>query len=280
MTVPRRPLRAIPPLVAVLASAITVLASATAGARGVARVVAVPPVDARFSYQIGGAFPPPPGTGIVDRDWHDTPAPGIFSICYVNAFQAQPEDVGSWKASHPSLLLRRAGRLVVDQDWNEPLLDTSTAAKRRGLAAIVGSWIDRCARKGFRGVEPDNLDSWTRSHGLLTETDNLAYAQLLIARAHRDGLSIAQKNASELGAVGRHLGFDFAIAEECQPYNECTGYLGAYGNHVIEIEYPDNGGAANFALACRLRGGTISIVYRDRNVTPAGHPGFLEQHCA
>jgi hypothetical protein len=67
--------------------------------------------------------------------------------------------------------------------------------------------------------------------------------------------------------------------EECQPYAECGAYVRAYGREVIEIEYPDNGGLAGFAAACRARGNRISIVYRDRNVTPAGQPGYIEQHC-
>ena len=257
-----------------LAAACLLLAVGAAGA-----AVGPPPPHAAFSYQIGGAFPPPGGVAVVDRDRHDAPAPGAYGICYVNAFQAQPEELAWWRSRHPSLLLRRGGRPVVDTGWNEQLLDTSTAAKRRELAAVVDGWIDGCARAGYRAVEPDNLDSYTRSRGALTSADNLAFARLLIARAHADGLAIAQKNAAELAAAGRRLGFDFAIAEECQAYDECGGYLRAYGDEVIEIEYPDNGGAANFQRACALRGARISIVYRDRNVTPAGRPGFVERRC-
>ncbi len=239
-----------------------------------------PPPHAAFSYQIGGAFPPAAGVTVVDRDRHDAPALGAYGICYVNAFQAQPEELAWWRARHPSLLLRRRGRPVVGAAWNEQLLDTSTPAKRRGLAAVVDGWMDGCARAGFRAVEPDNLDSWTRSRGALTAADNLALARLLIVHAHADGLAIAQKNAAELAATGRRLGFDFAIAEECQAYDECGSYVRAYGAEVIEIEYPDNGGLANFERACALRGARISIVYRDRNVTPAGHPGFVERRCS
>jgi hypothetical protein len=197
----------------------------------------------------------------------------------MNAFQAQPEELGWWRSHYPSLLLRGGGRPVIDNAWNEQLLDTSTVAKRRSLAGIIGRWIDRCARVGYRAVEPDNLDSWTRSGGALTAADNLALARLLIARAHAAGLAIAQKNAAELARTGRRIGFDFAIAEECQAFGECDRYLSAYGDRVIEIEYPDNGRERNFELACRLRGNRISIVYRDRDVTPAGHPGFIERRC-
>ncbi len=204
---------------------------------------------------------------------------GLYNVCYVNAFQTQPDEWGWWQARHRRLLLARHGRPILDRAWNEQLLDTSTRAKRRALLRIVGGWIDGCARAGYQAVEPDNLDSWDRSHGGLTRADNLAFASRLIARAHARGLAIAQKNAAEVAPIGRRLGFDFAVAEECQPNAECDAYLRAYGNEVIEIEYPDNGGAQNFAAACRARGARISISYRDRDVTPAGRRGHLERTC-
>ena len=263
-----------------------VLAKTWSGARaqrGSADVAAgrgvPPPPHTGFSYQIGGPFRTGPGVQVVDRDWHVAPAPQAYGICYVNAFQAQPEDHAWWSSRHRSLLLRQRGRPVIDTAWNEQLLDTSTRVKRRALAGIIGGWIDSCARAGYRAVEPDNLDSWTRSRGALTVSENLALARLLILRAHADGLAIAQKNAAELASAGRRLSFDFAIAEECQAFQECGSYLHAYGDRVIEIEYPDDGGLHNFLNACRLRGNRISIIYRDRAVTPGGHPGFIERRC-
>jgi hypothetical protein len=263
---------------------VTAEVAADVGARNVKRAVSnravsPPPTHAAFSYQIGGSFRPDPGVRVVDRDRHTAPAAGTYGICYVNAFQAQADELAWWRSKHPSLLLLRGGRPVTDRAWSEQLLDTSTPVRRRALADIVGSWIEGCARLGYRAVEPDNLDSFTRSRGALTAADNLAFARLLIARAHAHGLAIAQKNAAGLATTGHRIGFDFAIAEECQPFGECRSYLSAYGDRVIEIEYPDNGGERNFARACRLRGSRISIVYRDRNVTPAGHSGFIERRC-
>jgi hypothetical protein len=266
------------PLWAALARAWSGASPQRIKARGASAEVAPPP-HAAVSYQIGGPFRPAAGVRIVDRDWHVRPAVGAYGICYVNSYQAQPEELSWWRARHPSLLLRRDGQPVIDTNWNEQLLDTSTPAKRRAIAAIVGRWIRSCARAGYRAVEPDNLDSFTRSRGTLTASDNLALAQLLIARAHAAGLAIGQKNAADLAGAGRRLGFDFAIAEECQPYSECGRYLSAYGDRVIEIEYSDNGGLPTFDLACRLRGDRISVVYRDRNVTPAGRPGYIERWC-
>jgi hypothetical protein len=85
-----------------------------------------------------------------------------------------------------------------------------------------------------------------RSIGALTKRDNLALASALIVRAHRLGLAIAQKNGADIAPDGRRLGFDFAIAEECQAFGECGAYMRQYGREVIEVEYPDNGGIAGF----------------------------------
>ena len=245
-----------------------------------ARTVTPPPANATFDYQIGGAYPPAAGVGVVDRDRTDAPARGRYNVCYVNAFQTQPDEAAYWTKRHPALLLHRAGRLVTDPGWpGEYLLDTSTAAKRTALTSIIGPWIDGCRRSGYRAVEPDNLDSWTRSKGLLDRSDNLAMITLLARRAHADGLAIAQKNTPELGSLGRaraHL--DFAIAEECGVYAECGRYTSVYGAHVVEVEYTDNP-ARYYTGACTARGGRISIILRDRDVVPRGRTAYRYRAC-
>jgi hypothetical protein len=252
------------------------------GSAAPGRAAATPrafPSGARFDYQIGGASRPPSGVVIVDRDRHARPAAGRYNICYVNAFQAQPEELGWWRRNHRNLLLHdAAGHEVVDRGWNEVLLDVGTRAKRRALATVVGRWIDGCARRGFQAIEPDNLDSWTRSKHLLTANDAVAFAARLSRRAHRDGLPIAQKNAAELSRRRAATGFDFAIAEECQVYRECRSYTRAYGRKVIETEYTDNGRRA-FTQACSVRGSRISVELVDRDVLPAGRPGHVRRFC-
>lgn len=233
-----------------------------------------------FDYQIGGAYRPPHDVRIVDRDRTDSPAPGRYNICYVNAFQTQSGERGWWRRNHPNLLMRNAsGGFLVDPDWpDEYLLDTSTAAKRTALARIVGRWIDGCARKGFDAVEPDNLDSWTRKgvNHRLTKSDNLALATLLARRAHSDGLAIGQKNAVEISRAGkRQVHFDFAIAEECQVYRECGGYRTYYGSRVYEVEYSRRA----FRAACAGHAGTMSIILRDLDVTPPADPAYRYAHC-
>jgi hypothetical protein len=249
--------------------------------------VQAPPVNGQFDYQIGGEYAPVSAVAIVDRDRAAAAVPGKYNICYINAFQAQPDAAAWWKSNHDDLLLKTStGKYVIDTGWNEIVLDTRTAAKRTALAAIVNGWIDGCQAAGYQAIEPDNLDSWDRSKGLITQANNIAFATLLAQHAHAVGMAIAQKNASEIADAGKNqVGFDFAIAEECQRYTgsfgakECDDYQHYYGNALIEIEYDDNGGVTSFNAACTARGAAISIIYRDRDVVPKGTSGYVYQGC-
>ena len=229
-------------------------------------------------YQLGGAFEPDDDVTLVVRDRSDAPAEGRYSLCYVNAFQSQPGELESWQEEHPDLLLTDdGGTLVSDPGWpDEVVLDVSTPARRLELLTVVEPWLARCAHDGHDGVELDNLDAFTRSGGLLTEDDHAAAARLLTAAAHRHGLTVAQKNTAEL--LGRDLGFDLAVTEECEAYEECGDYLVAFGRAVVEIEYTDDGEEA-FARACRERAGAHPISLRDRDVVTPDDPAFVDEHC-
>ncbi|MCW2947610.1 MAG: hypothetical protein JWR24_4327 [Actinoallomurus sp.] len=240
-----------------------------------ARVVP-PPANATFDYQIGASYAPARGVRVLSRDRSGEPAAGLYNICYVNAFQAQPDELNWWKKTHPELLLRGAGgAVIVDQDWNEALLDVSTPARRAEIASIVGTWIDGCAHRGFQAVEPDNLDSYERSGGRLTLSDNASFARLLARRAHAAGLAIAQKNTTDLLAQHNSIGFDFAVTEECGRYGECGQYASAYANRVFDIEYS----AGDFAATCRGSGAALSVVLRDRDVSEPGSPDYRFKTC-
>lgn len=266
-------------LVGTLLASVGMLA-ATAGAvdTGTASF-SLPPPAAPADYQLGGGYPLPSGVKIVSRDRTDIAAAGAYNVCYLNSFQTQPEETSWWRAHHPEVLLRKRGRLVGDANWpGEVLFDIRTVTKRRTLLRVQGAWIGGCAKKRFAAIEPDNLDSYTRSRGLLTRSDAIAMASLLTGSAHRRGLAIAQKNTAELAPSGRRIGFDFAVAEECQVYRECDAYTGVYGRRVVEIEYTDNG-IKTFRAACKARDGRASIVLRDRNLTRPGNPAYVDQRC-
>ncbi|MGW1604147.1 endo alpha-1,4 polygalactosaminidase [Streptomyces eurythermus] len=270
----RRPRTALGALAAALVVAVSALAGCASGDRdedgsGKPAAVRLPPKGAGFDYQIGGAYPPPKGVRVVSRDRSDSPAPGLYNICYVNAFQAQPAERSSWPAD---LLLRDGrGRLVIDEDWDEPLLDIRTPAKRERVAKRVNGWIDGCADKGFDAVEPDNYDSYTRSDGLLTPSDATTFMALLSRHAHARHLAIAQKNTAELAARRERAGLDFAVAEECGQYDECGVYAKAFDDRVVDVEYTDHG-----LDAARARwGGRLSIVRRDRDVSTPGSAAYV-----
>lgn len=260
---------------AVLASllgALALLVSATGSATETSRAT-LPPAHAGFDYQIGGAYPPPDGVEVVTRDRGAEPVDGLYNICYVNAFQAQPGAEGEWG----ELLLRDAnGDVVYDENWGEALLDLRTEDLRRRIADKVNGWLDGCADKGFQAVEPDNYDSFDRSQDLLSTEDAQAYIRLLSAHAHARGLAIAQKNTVELAGSRVENGLDFAVAEECGRWDECGGYTDAFGPNVIVIEYTPDG----LASACAGWGGELSIVQRDVGVSPEGSADYVRETCA
>jgi hypothetical protein len=247
-----------------------------------------PPVNAKFDYQIGGDYPPLSGTRTVSRDWFaGTPAEGAYSICYVNAFQTQsdengvdrPDEQSNWPAG---LVLKKLGD---DPKWGgEYLVDISTAANRAAAAGWVQPMIQTCADKGYKAVEYDNLDSWTRFDGTPLEDDvpfgkreAIAYAELLTERAHALGLAVGQKNTLDLTRrqARTRIGFDFAIVEECGRYRECRDYRELHGNRVIVIEYRRR----DFRRACSSVGKKVTVVLRDLNVTRPGSPTYRYAAC-
>ncbi|WP_031038867.1 endo alpha-1,4 polygalactosaminidase [Streptomyces sp. NRRL F-5650] len=264
-----------PVLAGIGATAVLVTAAALVpgGARAEAAAYSPPPAHAGFDYQIGGAYTPPAGVEVVSRDHTASPAPGLYNICYVNAFQAQPGAEDDWD---DDLLLRDAdGDVVYDTDWGEAFLDIRTADKRERVAEKVGTWIDGCADKGFQAVEPDNYDSYTRAGDLLDASDAQGLIRLLAERAHSDGLAIGQKNTAELAPNREANGLDFAVAEECGEWDECGDYTAEFGDRVVVVEYTAKG----LSKACAGFGDELSIVRRDLDVSPKGSNGYVRETC-
>lgn len=234
----------------------------------------LPPENAGLDYQLGGAYAPPSGVGIVSRDRTESPATGVYSICYVNGFQIQPGEDAAVMSAHPGLILRDGGTPVVDAAWNETLYDVSTPAKRTELAELIGDAIDGCADAGFDAIEIDNLDSYTRSHALLDEDDAVATMRLFADRAHARGLPIAQKNSAELVPRRAEMDTDFVVAESCNEFVECDVYTASYGTAVLVIEYE----RSYFDAGCAAYP-ELSIVLRDVDLVTPGTPGYVYDGC-
>jgi len=240
----------VPALVSVLAAA--------------ALTVPALPTGTDVDYQLGGPADAPANVGIVVRDRTEPPAADRFDVCYVNGFQTQPDEAKFWK-QHRELLLHDAdGHLVVDEAWGETLLDVRSPAKRKALARIQGRWVRGCARHGYAAVEYDNLDSFTRSDGLVSKGQAVRFAGLLVNKAHRNGLAAGQKNLA--GFDGTRIGYDFAVAEECGRYDECRRYVDHFGDQVLMVEYRPQ----DFAKTCASYGPTHAVELRDLDLTPTG----------
>lgn len=260
------------------AASVLVVALTTLGLAACASgeaAVTLPPEGGAPDYQLGEGYPPQDDVEIVVRD-RLSPAPEeVYAVCYVNAFQTQPDELADWP---DELILKDAdGEPVFDPDWpDEALLDTSTDDNREAIEDIVTPWIQECAGAGFQAVEFDNLDTYARSDGALTLQNNLDLAEDLVEVAHEAGLAAAQKNAAEDAAALRdEAEFDFAVAEQCAEFDECELYEDVYGDRVIAIEYD----SAIFRAACREDRMPRSAVLRDRDLTSPDDPGYVFELC-
>ena len=263
--------------VAALTTVFAVTTACLSAPPALAAEVVLPPPAAAPDYQLGAPYPAPAGVSVVARDRSATPA-GAYAICYVNGFQTQPGELSAWP---DEVLLRGSdGELVHDPDWpDEVLLDTRTPEQRAAISAVVSPWITGCAESGYQAVEFDNLDTYTRSGGVLRRDDALALATQLVAVAHGAGLAAAQKNAVEDAPALRAAGFDFAVTEECAAYEECSAITDVYGTGVIDVEYTDNL-PRSFTAMCADPGTPASVVLRDRDLVAPSTSGYHFALCS
>lgn len=249
---------------------------------------AMPPSSGVFDYQLGGSYDEldlgdgPVAIDVVVRDATSEPLAGAYSVCYVNGFQTQPDDAEFWLDHEDLLLHNSSGDLVVDPEWpDEYVLDPSTSAQREGILEILGPVIDGCADDGFDAVEIDNLDTWTRFDEI-DEAGSHALAGAFVARAHEGGMAIAQKNAAEITQVAHdEIGFDFAVTEECGVWEECAEYTDVYGDHVLQIEYPEalEKAEMTFEQVCALADRAPLTILRDVELVQAGTAGYVYDAC-
>ncbi|GAA1727375.1 endo alpha-1,4 polygalactosaminidase [Microbacterium paludicola] len=267
------------------------LAACAAGATeppGASGAATLPPTDGVFDYQLGEVYERvdrgagPVDIDVVVRDSTAEPLEGAYNVCYVNGFQTQPGDAAFWLERDDLLLRDATGGLLVDPEWpDEYILDPSTAAQRDGIVDVLGPVIDGCAADGFDAVEIDNLDTWTR-FDRVDRVGAHALATAYVERAHAAGLAIAQKNAAEITRIAHdELGFDFAVTEECGVWDECGAYTDVYGNHVLQIEYPDSldEGSATFGDVCRLPDRAPLTILRDRDLLGPSSADYVYRSC-
>lgn len=159
---------------------------------------------------------------------------GKHTICYMSA--------GSWenwrpdaKAFPPSV----RGKPLAG--WpGERWLDIRQLAV---LAAPMRARLDLCKRKGFVAVDPDNVDGYGADTGFpITKADAVTYLRFLASEAHKRGLAIGLKNATEIAPSLLNVA-DFAVTEDCFKQGWCAvskNFI-VRNKPVFAIEYTDNG---------------------------------------
>lgn len=195
-------------------------------------------------------------------DIADVAGRGVLLVCYLS--------IGSWEEwradadRFPEAVL---GRPL--GDWpGERYLDIRA---RDVVVPLMAARIDACAAKGFRGIEPDNMDLSDNPTGFaITRADTMAYLAEIEAHARSRGMMVLQKNAPDLvpALVGR---FDMALVEECFEYDFCDAFLPYVraGKPVLVAEYADSG--QDWAAVCaRAEDLGFEVIIKDKEVVAGG----------
>jgi hypothetical protein len=175
---------------------------------------------------------------IFDLDMFDTPARVVAKLhgmgrrvmCYI--------DVGTWESWRPDA--KEFPKSVLgkkDGHWKgERWLDIRATSI---LEPIMAARLDLCKKKGFDGVDPDNLDGYQNDTGFpLTYRDQLTYDTWVAKAAHDRGLTADQKGDN--GQVKDLVNvFDFAVVEQCFTQGWCKQFdvYTKTNRLVVDVEY-------------------------------------------
>lgn len=214
------------------------IAAAAAGPTSAAKRIWRPAPHTTWQWQLTGRLDLSVRARMFDVDLFDTPASvvarlharGRRVVCYVSAgsFERGRPDA----ASFPAAVLGRPLEGYPDERW----LDVR---RLDVLGPIMERRLDLCRRKGFDGVEADNVDGYANPSGFpLTGADQLAYNRFLVAAAHARGLSVGLKNDLDQAAE-LQPDYDWALNEECFQNGECDLLrpFVAAGKAVFNVEY-------------------------------------------
>lgn len=192
-----------------------------------------PAPSSTWQWQLSGELDLSVPAQVYDVDLFETPASTVAAlqargarvVCY---FSAGSRDRGRY----PRDLLGERLEGWPDERW----LDIRALDR---LGPIIERRLDLCTRKGFDGVEPDNVDGYANDTGFpLTAAHQLRFNRFLAREAHARGLSVGLKNdLGQAAALEPH--FDWALNEQCFQYRECEALrpFTAAGKAVFVAEY-------------------------------------------
>jgi hypothetical protein len=222
---------------AVVAAAVGIALGAAGPARAAKRIWRPAP-HTTWQWQLSGRLDLSVRARMFDVDLFDTPATTVARlhargrrvVCYLSAGSLERGRPDT--ARFPAAVLGRPLEGYPDERWLDiRRLDV--------LGPLMEQRLDLCRRKGFDGVEADNVDGYANPTGFpLTAADQLAYNRFLARAAHARGLSIGLKN--DLDQVrALEPSFDWALDEQCFQYDECDRlrpFVRA-GKAVFTVEY-------------------------------------------
>jgi hypothetical protein len=198
----------------------------------------VPAPGTTWQWQLSGRLDRSVKAEMYDIDLFDTSAATVKSlhrrgrhvVCYL--------DAGTYEPGRPDAASFPAAVLGADvEGWpGERWLDIR---RLDVLGPILKRRLDLCRRKGFDGVEPDNVDAYANDSGFsLSAADQLRFNRFVAAAAHARGLSVGLKNdLDQARALQPH--FDWALSEQCFQYDECDALkpFARAGKAVFIAEY-------------------------------------------
>lgn len=198
----------------------------------------IPTAGETYQIQYDGKLDLKYDAQIFDLDMFDTPASVVAALhgmgrrvmCYV--------DVGTWEKWRPD-----AGKfpksVLGNKDGHWPGERWLDIRQTSILEPIMASRLDLCKKKGFDGVDPDNLDGYQNNTGFpLTYAEQLTYDSWVAKAAHDRGLTADQKGdngqVKDLVKV-----FDFAVVEQCFAQGWCHQFdVYTKANRlVVDVEY-------------------------------------------
>ena len=191
-----------------------------------------------WQLQLSGTLDPKPVATMYEIDMFDDSAADVSSlhalgrkvICYV--------DAGSWENWRPDAKLYPKSVLGKPlQGWaGERWVDIR---KLSVLGPILTHRVQLCKKKGFDGVDFDNVDGYENPTGFhLTSADQLRFNTFLADLAHSNGLSVLLKNDPDQVKTLEPY-YNGGVDEQCFQYQECESFepFVKAGKPVFEVEY-------------------------------------------
>lgn len=189
-------------------------------------------------------------------------ARGVRLICYFSV--GTVELFRSDTAEFPQAIIGDSYPGYSDERW----LDVSRYPL---FSTVITDRLDRCAAKGFDGVEGDNLDAFNANTGFeITQQASVDYVSWLAAESHKRGLAFGLKNAETIAPEVIHQ-VDWMITENCVVDEWCAeaALFVEHNKPVFMAEYKEL--LSDFTVACEQAVEyRFSAIYRDVELTASG----------